>query len=607
MSGRGEEIEESEKESANEAEVWSMPKMLGRRRIGMDVNESGGMDGWRGRKTNVEKLRMEGQRHAAFSSLEVWRMTSSGSEVETGGEERRKREREQQGEEVGGGLRDIFRRSKKTKRTPEKGEKEKIELQDLAVLISGLKGEMLAKLEAVQRQGSETKSEVESMRVKLGEWENAWIEDSRELWEKIESMEVRAVMREEERKGEMRRMEERMRALEEEVERLLGMFGVRGDVEETRRIGNDAGRGSGVIVWARLASVEMKREVMLGKRELRGRQERIDGDLTWDERRMRWMMEKRVRKEREKGNMVRNRGEQVWVNGEEWRWDWESDDLVKLEGGLQEVQRGNLRRTRRSEGVENATMKMALELSEEKKKSGWWEDECVEAKKSVKAKTKEWREGVVGKDEWNEERKKFQSMLKAKKEEERKRYEQEVEEAVREGREWEVVNRETKRKKGGTAWRSGSKGGGTWKEESGSGECWRAEYGRSVVRKLKMGKSSAVDELENEVFKWGGGKVTRAIWKPVIVGFGRADAEKEERRVILEFEQYVKEKDLVVNVRKTKMMECGKRKRTWMVERLWRMNGQEVNEVQKNGSYGGEVYEVGIWSEQAMSRLYGEG
>jgi len=44
--------------------------------------------------------------------------------------------------------------------------------------------------------------------------------------------------------------------------------------------------GKGGIIWIRFKQWEQKREVMQRKKELRGRSERIENDLTWKERRM---------------------------------------------------------------------------------------------------------------------------------------------------------------------------------------------------------------------------------------------------------------------------------------------------------------------------------
>lgn len=51
----------------------------------------------------------------------------------------------------------------------------------------------------------------------------------------------------------------------------------------------------------KLENEEQRREVMLRKRNLRGRKERVLEDWTWKERRMRWKLEEIARKEESNG------------------------------------------------------------------------------------------------------------------------------------------------------------------------------------------------------------------------------------------------------------------------------------------------------------------
>lgn len=49
---------------------------------------------------------------------------------------------------------------------------------------------------------------------------------------------------------------------------------------------------------------------------------------TMEERRVRWRMVERARIEREKGRNVMVTNRRMWVEGEEWRWDKESENWM---------------------------------------------------------------------------------------------------------------------------------------------------------------------------------------------------------------------------------------------------------------------------------------
>lgn len=55
----------------------------------------------------------------------------------------------------------------------------------------------------------------------------------------------------------------------------------------------------------RLGKEEQRREVMMRRRNLRGRKERIAKDLTWGERKTKWKLEKIAREEKKRGNRER--------------------------------------------------------------------------------------------------------------------------------------------------------------------------------------------------------------------------------------------------------------------------------------------------------------
>lgn len=87
------------------------------------------------------------------------------------------------------------------------------------------------------------------------------------------------------------------------------------NIEETRRIGGNSERGTKIIL-VKLRNEEQKKEVWANKNKLRGRKERIEEDLTWREKKMRWRLEEIAGKEVRKGNRVRRGYERFNINGQ---------------------------------------------------------------------------------------------------------------------------------------------------------------------------------------------------------------------------------------------------------------------------------------------------
>ncbi|KAK0169531.1 hypothetical protein PV328_011925 [Microctonus aethiopoides] len=52
-----------------------------------------------------------------------------------------------------------------------------------------------------------------------------------------------------------------------------------------------------------------------------GRKERIEDDLTWEERRAKWLIEKQAERKRREGAVVHVGYMKMWVNGRVWMWD----------------------------------------------------------------------------------------------------------------------------------------------------------------------------------------------------------------------------------------------------------------------------------------------
>ena len=57
------------------------------------------------------------------------------------------------------------------------------------------------------------------------------------------------------------------------------------------------------------------------RKRLRGRRERIDDDMTEEERKTRWKVEREAEREREGGKKVQVGYMKLWVNGRMRKWD----------------------------------------------------------------------------------------------------------------------------------------------------------------------------------------------------------------------------------------------------------------------------------------------
>lgn len=295
------------------------------------------------------------------------------------------------GEGEGGTERELealFKRSRKTIRSPmrkEKGEGEGEKGGDLGGLLREWKGEMEEVLKEIKegkgwkeevRQWKEEmseelrvqrdwwKGEVGGIRKELRERESRWEEEREEMRGYIRGLEDRVAqlegrkraegvgkeegretvnrVRDLERRMEMKEREERKKNIlirgvkikeekrKEAVEEIMEVIGVRVTIEVVRKL--RGGEKEGELIWVRLGSEEQRKEVLRGRKKLRGRRERIMEDWTWKERRMRWKLEEIARIEEREGKRTwigygRIRIEEQW-----WRWD-EEEEVLKDGGG----------------------------------------------------------------------------------------------------------------------------------------------------------------------------------------------------------------------------------------------------------------------------------
>lgn len=183
------------------------------------------------------------------------------------------------------------------------------------------------------------KRRLEEMRKELRETKEKWRVEREELEKGIEELkrkiagmgeEWREICKKVERKLEIKEREERRKnVIMKEVivkeskrkEAVKGIFqdiGVRVNIGETRRIGGNSERGTETILM-KLHNEEQRKEVWTNKNRLRGRKEKIEEDLIWGERKMRWRLEEIAGEEEKKENRVRRGYGRLNINGQWWK------------------------------------------------------------------------------------------------------------------------------------------------------------------------------------------------------------------------------------------------------------------------------------------------
>lgn len=344
--GRGEEVETGrvveEKKSGGEIE----------RMLGNEMEKGVGEESKKkvGRPKKVEELAK--QRRGSAGCIEEYL--------------RRKRERgEEEKEEEEWAL----RRSRKMERLQE-GEKGRgIGKEELGTMIREMGEKLMEKLG----------DELGKLRLEMRQRENDWKEEREKMRESIRKLEERCKMMEDKlekrieeggrgeersrmdvgwldettaegmkslrRKIEIREREEKrnnilIRRMEggegeikERVKKMLEEIGVEAEIEWARIV-KGKGRKEGDMVVVRLGSREQKRQVMEKKKGLKGKVIRIDDDLTWEERKMKWKIGEIANEERRRGNRVWTAYGRIRINDCWWKWDEEKGTLKNWKGEI---------------------------------------------------------------------------------------------------------------------------------------------------------------------------------------------------------------------------------------------------------------------------------
>ncbi|EFN83458.1 vicilin-like seed storage protein At2g18540 [Harpegnathos saltator] len=230
--------------------------------------------------------------------------------------------------------------------------------------------------EEVRGQGEEIRRELEDLRKKMEEREVEWRREREELRERIESLEGEARRRKEsetdevgieqkekgteermkevERRIEMREREERRRniitrgtkrgerEIWERLRKIIRELGIEMEVKEIRKMG----RGKETETERRIIRVERikgKREIMRRRKEIMEKGIKVEDDLTWKERKMRWNLKEIAREERGKGKNVWVKYGRIQIRGKWWKWDEKEEKLRDNEEGIRtEKEEGGL-------------------------------------------------------------------------------------------------------------------------------------------------------------------------------------------------------------------------------------------------------------------------
>ncbi|XP_046145528.1 uncharacterized protein PF11_0207-like [Osmia bicornis bicornis] len=186
----------------------------------------------------------------------------------------------------------------------ERGEKEKDKWSKLE--------EKIQRMEQGSREKKKMENEEEAIKEKLKDLESKW--ERKEKEEKRRNIIIR----------ELKAKREETR---EKAEEIMEAIGVRDAIVEVKALGLAEGGKEVNMVQIKLKSMEVKKDVMVKKKALRGKDERIEEDLTWKERRIQWKLRRIAKEEREKGRNVWVDYGRIRIEGKWWRWDEERETL----------------------------------------------------------------------------------------------------------------------------------------------------------------------------------------------------------------------------------------------------------------------------------------
>ncbi|EZA49325.1 hypothetical protein X777_12355 [Ooceraea biroi] len=240
-----------------------------------------------------------------------------------------------------------------------------------------------------RREGSGVESEGEREEREKTSEEEETDEGEEDWWKEMEKDEEERREREEIGKsarycmrgieGESKR--ERRIIMERMVEKLLGGGAELGEVEERK---GEGGR------WVLIVEMMKRgdRRKLLEKKGEAWRRWRIglDEDLTMEERRVRWRLMERAKMERDRGKEVKVENRKITIEGVEWVWDKEEQDIVKRKKGEGKGK------------VEGEGRERKENQEEDRKEKRRWRQKRKKGEMKMKRKVVRWMEKIKGRE-----------------------------------------------------------------------------------------------------------------------------------------------------------------------------------------------------------------
>jgi len=325
------------------------------------------------KERKVTGLRNEGRVRSGSTSgvLEMWKRKR---DVEVEGEGEEGKDVVEKGE--------IFQKSKKTARSPERGvEGREVEMMgEMKKWMEEMMGRWERMEERMEEKMKLIMGELEGMKRREGEWRREREKMERrvgDLEKKLEGLKLeeegKGIRELEQRVGKLekdgrgggvegggnRELEEKVRRMEErwegkdrkerrrrvvikgyktgdkdvrgKIEEILKRVGAEVEIEEVREVKTGREEQGGFAIVSFRTEGE-KREVMRKKGGLRGERIWIEDDLTWRERQVRWKVREMAKEEERKGARVWVGENKMRINGVWWFWDEEEGGLRDGEG-----------------------------------------------------------------------------------------------------------------------------------------------------------------------------------------------------------------------------------------------------------------------------------
>lgn len=228
---------------------------------------------------------------------------------------------------------DFFGRSKLTKRTPSKGSKENGNEDNTEGVMITMMKELLSKNEEMMgeiKQLRKEQRENQQQLVEIKQENKKMKQEIKTLSEKIDSME-----RENKRKNvvisglEINTKDDKV--LKERMEKFITEeLKVEVKIRNARKIGEK-------MCVIETESFKEKMDILSNKSKLRSLPERIfiDSELTKKEQEIQKRIRNIAKQERDKGNQTKIGYKKLIVNGKQWRWDDDKDQLREDPGGNQ--------------------------------------------------------------------------------------------------------------------------------------------------------------------------------------------------------------------------------------------------------------------------------